>query len=244
MEIDAYIEMSALEENHWWFVGRRKILQAIISSLNLTRDARILELGSGTGGNFSLLSRYGRLTAVEKEDIAREISRGQSADVEIIAGELPNNISLPRGKFDLICLFDVLEHIEDDVTTMRLVKDLLAQDGVAMITVPAYKALYGPHDIKLHHKRRYEANELRKLLLQSGLQIDSFSFINAALLPLAFLARWLDNFLKRQEAMGAKMPPNWLNTILGSIFGAEAHIIKRMNLPFGLSLLAVVRRQN
>jgi SAM-dependent methyltransferase len=241
MEHEAYLDMAAVEARHWWFRGRRRILEATIRRLKLAPGARILELGSGTGGNLLMLSQFGGVTAVEMNEAAREISRRHGSNADIQAGYLPDDLPLADQKFDLICMFDVLEHVEEDAATLAVVRKHLAPGGAAVITVPAYQALFGPHDVALHHKRRYERAEFAEKLRQAGLRVEKLSFVNTALAPPAFLLRWLDRKLNRTQPSGSKIPPRLLNEAFAFTFGAEAYVLPWINLPFGLSLLAVVR---
>jgi len=244
MEHDAYVEMAATEQAHWWFRGRRQILAAVIARLQLPKAARILELGSGTGGNFQMLQRFGQLTAVETNALARALSlRNAWGMVEVKAGFLPDG--LPElGKFDLICLFDVLEHVEQDEASLRVVRELLAPGGAVVITVPAFAKLWGLHDVQMHHKRRYERAELAAKLSQAGFLIPEISYSNMFLFPAALLMRGADALaqrLGRRKASGTATLPYLLNEAFAAIFGAERFFIGRMRLPIGLSLLAVVR---
>jgi SAM-dependent methyltransferase len=241
MEHEAYLDMAEVEARHWWFRGRRRILAVTIERLKLKPGVRILELGSGTGGNLSLLARFGQVTAVEMNETAREISKTRAGDVDIRAGALPCELPLGGQKYDLICLFDVLEHVEEDEATLEVVRRHLAPGGRAVITVPAYQTLFGPHDVALHHKRRYGRAVLAGKLRQAGFVVEKLSFMNMVLLPGAFLVRWLDKVLHRKTARGTKIPVWPLNEVLSGIFGAEAFWLARGRLPFGLSLLAVVR---
>jgi SAM-dependent methyltransferase len=240
MQPEAYLDMAAVEARHWWFAGRRRILGATIRNLKLPANAQILELGSGTGGNFALLAQFGHVTAVEMNDTAREISQARGGETQVHAGMLPHGLPFTTQKFDLICLFDVLEHVEEDEATLQTIRGLLAPGGRALITVPAHPALFGPHDLALHHKRRYAAAELQAKLHLAGLTINKFSYINMALAPLAFALRWLDRFRGASQPSGTSIPPGPLNALFTQLFGAEAHLLPRINLPFGLSLLAVV----
>jgi len=239
MEASAYRDMAAVEERHWWFEGRRRVVANCIARLGLKPDARILELGSGTGGNLSMLSRFGSVTAIEMNEDARAISSARHAGVDVRAGVLPSDLPLGAQKFELICMFDVLEHIEDDAAALLAARAHLAPGAPLLITVPAYKALFGPHDEELHHKRRYERAELRERLIAAGLRIEKLSFINMGLMPLAWVKRMLDKEL--HHSSGTSTPPAPLNALFTSIFGAEALLLPHMNLPFGLSLLALAR---
>ena len=241
MEHSAYLDMAAVEERHWWFAGRRRVLKAIIGRLGLKQNAAILELGSGTGGNFMFLSDFGQVTAVEMNETARGISRSRPGAADVHAGMLPDDLPLGDRKFDLVCMFDVLEHVEDDAGALRAARAHLAPKGVLLLTVPAYQALFGPHDEALHHKRRYEAAGLRARLQEAGLRVERLSFANAALLPVAWVLRWLDKLLQRQQATGSAVPAAPVNALLAAVFGAEAWILPHVSLPFGLSLIAVAR---
>jgi len=242
MEHEAYLAMAATEDRHWWFRGRRAILDSVISNLGLPADAQILELGSGTGGNFSLLARFGTVTAIELDETARHLSAAKSGAVtDIRAGSLPTDLPLGRQKFDLVCLFDVLEHVDDDAATLAVVHERLAPGGWAVITVPAFAKLYGPHDVALHHKRRYGRAELAAKCGQAGLECAKLSYTNMALFPVALLARLADRLLRRQKSGGNALPPRILNEMFAAIFSAERHVLNHINLPIGLSLLAVLR---
>ncbi len=240
MEPEAYLDMAAVEARHWWFIGRRRILGAIISGLRLPVNARILELGSGTGGNFALLAQFGSVTAVEMNETAREISKTRAGGAAVHHGMLPDSLPFDGHEFDLVCLFDVLEHVEEDEAALRAIRGLLAPGGRALITVPAHPFLFGPHDIALHHKRRYSRAQFQARLRAAGLRIEKLSFMNMALAPLAFALRALDRLRAAPQASGTNIPPGPVNALFTWLFGAEAHLLARMNLPFGLSLLAVV----
>jgi len=244
MEIDAYLDMAASETRHWWFRGRRQVLDAVISRLDLPEPARILELGSGTGGNFEMLARYGKVTAIEMNEAARVISlRKTEAVRDVRLGFLPDNVPLNGEVFDLVCAFDVLEHVEEDEATLRTLRFCLAPGGAAVITVPAFAWLWGPHDTQLHHKRRYAKAELRQKILDAGLHIERLTYTNMFLFPAAVAARAADKALRRTHSTGDGTPPAILNEIFAAVFGFERHLLSVVDLPVGLSLLAVVRRQ-
>lgn len=244
MNPNAYLEMAHTEANHWWFKGRRAILASLIANMALPAEARILEIGSGTGGNLSMLSAFGRISALEMDATARSIATQKTGGrFDIRAGSCPSDIPFAIANFDLICLFDVLEHIEEDVATLVAVRQLLAAGGRALVTVPAYSWLWSAHDQYLHHKRRYSIADLREKVAASGLRIEKISHFNTLLFPLVALGRLKDRLLDRSSASGTGIPSAPVNALLSGIFGAERFLLRRRNLAFGVSLLAVCRAE-
>jgi SAM-dependent methyltransferase len=154
MEQSAYIQMKEKESLHWWFLARRLILSSIIRKLQLPNRAKILEVGCGTGGNLKMLSCFGDVYAFEMNAVARQYAEELNC-AEISYGHCPDMIPFQNLRFDLICIFDVLEHVDKDLETLVMLKKLLTNSGSIVISVPSYKWLYGPHDEFLHHKRRY-----------------------------------------------------------------------------------------
>lgn len=241
----AYLEMAETESKHWWFSGRRSILYKTLESMNLPANSRILEVGCGTGGNLEMLAKFGEVSALEMDATAREIATEKTNNsYDIRAGYCPSDMSFNDEQFDLICIFDVLEHIEEDIETLTYLKKLLNKNGRILITVPAYQWLYGPHDEFLHHKRRYSAKELLKKCATAGFQASRISHFNTFLFPLAFIVRLKDKLLDKQVATGAAVPPYLINKLFTVIFGSERFLLKYFNLPFGVSLLCVLTARN
>jgi SAM-dependent methyltransferase len=243
MNPEAYLEMAHTESTHWWFKGRREIIISVIQGVGLSTSANILEVGCGTGGNLEMLSRFGEVSALEMDAEARKIAQEKTNGHYIIkAGCCPEDVPFQEGSFDLICLFDVLEHIGEDAETLMVLKKLLKKDGVIILTVPAYQWLYGPHDVFLHHKRRYSAKQLKNVVRLAQLQIKKISYFNTLLFPLAVIARFKDKLLGGQQATGTEIPPTPINSLFMHLFRSEKYILKQGNLPFGVSLLCVLTR--
>jgi len=122
----AYLEMAETESRHWWFSGRRAILSSMIASLNLPQNPQILEIGCGTGGNLEMLGNFGNVSALEMDATARAIASKKTNNLfNIQAGHCPDEIPFHDQHFELICMFDVLEHIEQDTETLIAIKQLL-----------------------------------------------------------------------------------------------------------------------
>jgi SAM-dependent methyltransferase len=181
-----------------------------------------------------MLSRFGAVVAMEAEDAARAIAVEKTAGrIDIRDGRCPDRIPFENGAFDLVCLLDVLEHIDEDLATLRAVRALLAPGGKALVTVPAYRWLWSEHDEFLHHKRRYTAGELRRKAEAAGLAVGMLSYFNTLLFPLAAAARLL-------RLKGTAVPPAPVNRLFQALFGAERFVVGRLALPFGVSLVAVL----
>lgn len=243
MEPAAYIEMADTQTRHWWFTARRKILVSEIKQLRLRPHASILEIGCGPGGNLDMLAAFGNVSALEMDENARALAHEKTnGGYDIRAGSCPDDISFPKGKFDLICILDVLEHIEGDQATLVALRDLLKPDGRILLTVPANPWLWGAHDEFLHHKRRYSALMLKREFSQAKLEIEKLSHFNTLLFPLAAASRLKDRWLGKTQASGTSIPAAPVNWLFGTIFGSERGLLKRVNLPFGVSLLAVLKK--
>lgn len=237
----AYAEMAATQELHWWFAARRRILRSQLEALDLPRGAEILEIGSGTGANLDLLAQFGRVVGLEmsREAIALARQRGCShtGAVTMRLGRCPEDLAdLPR--FDLVCMFDVLEHIEDDRAALAAAAAHLKPGGRLLLTVPSYQWMWGPHDEHLHHKRRYDRRSLADRCADVGLDLHHLTHFNTLLFPLAVAGRLYEKARGRSGAATA-LPAAPINSALRCTFEFERHLLSRMRLPFGLSLLAV-----
>ena len=240
MELDQYVKMKEVEKTHWWFCGRRKIVRDLILKYSY-KSEKILEVGSGTGGNLQMLAKFGNVKSFEMNNKALELSK-QNLNKKIIVkyGSCPDEIPYLNEKFDIICLLDVLEHIEDHKTTLNILKKMMSRDGIMILTVPAYKWLWSKHDELNHHFRRYTKKELNKLFDDKYLILKS-SYFNFFLFPIALLSRLIDKIRKRSSQNFLNLPNLFINKILFKIFKYESKLLRIFNLPFGLSILIVVK---
>lgn len=239
MRPELFVQMAAVQQTHWWFVARRQILAAVIARLHLPQAARILEIGCGTGANLAMLRQQGQLCAMEYDAQARDIANALAL-CPVLAGGLPQPVPFADGTFDLVCLLDVLEHIEDDVAALARVARLLKPGGRVLLTVPAYQWLWSAHDSAHHHFRRYTAAGLRRTAERAGLPVLRAAYFNTLLFPLIAGVRLLGKLLARAEHSDAALPSVPVNALLRAIFASERHWVARTGLPFGTSVLAVL----
>jgi SAM-dependent methyltransferase len=237
MDPSAYREMADTEKRHWWFVGRRRIIGDVVAGLGLPAHADILEIGAGTGGNLPWLSKFGTVTAVEMDPFARRHAF-ETTGIEVLDGALPDNVPFEGRKFDLICMFDVLEHVEFEAASLDVVARHLKPGGRFVVTVPAYSWMWSEHDKMLHHFRRYTRGTLRTALEGSGMRVEKLTHFNAALLPVAMAARAVAKLTKKGSP-GTGMPSSGLNSILAGILSSESPVVSKKGLPFGLSVMAI-----
>jgi SAM-dependent methyltransferase len=239
MDRAVFDRMAEQDSRHWWFVARRRILSALIErEVRLPPDARILEIGCGTGHNFEMLGRFGRVDAIEIDEGARALaSRRLGRDVG--TAPLPELTGIPDGTYHLIALLDVLEHIEEDEASLASIKRKLAPGGRILLTVPANQWMWSAHDSAHHHHRRYSRGRLVKVIRAAGLKPHRISYFNTLLFPLAAAARLAGKLTGKKES-DDQMPPGPVNSLLSTIFGWERHLVGRVPLPAGVSLVAIL----
>ncbi len=239
MERDAFALMAAAERDHWWFKGRREFIAAAIARVAPPRDARILDAGCGSGGNLALLTQFGSVWGFEYDHDALRVA-AESGLGTVAQGALPDGVPFEPLSYHVIGLFDVLEHLSLPVESLRTLAARLTVDGAIVITVPANPWLWGPHDVRHQHQRRYTASSLRSHVSAAGLRVEYLSYFNSLLLPLAIIQRFRERFFG--YSTDDLMPGRALNDALFRIWRAERFWIPRLSSPIGLSLLAIVRR--
>ncbi|MDB5683921.1 MAG: type 12 methyltransferase [Sphingomonas bacterium] len=238
MDRAIYDRMAEIDGRHWWFSARRKIIDRLIrDQVPLKSDARILEMGCGTGSNIALLQRFGVVDAVEPDDPARALATARTG-VKVKGGLLPDGVDLADGRYDLIAMLDVLEHIPGDRAALEALRPKLAEGGRILVTVPASPWLWSAHDVAHHHQRRYTAETLSELFGLAGYRVRHLTHFNSLLFPLIVAARAAGKLLKR-EGGDDEIPPRPINAVLERLFAAERHWVGRRTLPFGVSLAVV-----
>jgi SAM-dependent methyltransferase len=240
MEAREYELMADVEDRHWWFAGRRRIIDALLSSLALPKPVKILEVGCGTGGNFPMLAQYGDVKAAEMNEFARNKAASRNIAKQVEPANLPQQAPFAGEQFDVIGMFDVLEHIDRDVDSLRVVRERLKDDGKLCLTVPAMPFLWSAHDVANHHKRRYTMRSLKDVVTRAGFTPNYTSYFNVWFFPAVALVRGVQKLFgdKNKPAKSdLSMPPEWINMICEKLFSTERFFIGKINMPFGVSLI-------
>jgi SAM-dependent methyltransferase len=238
MERIVYQQMAELDDRHWWYRARRRIIADLIRrEVQPPPDAQVLEIGCGTGHNLAMLSGFGHVEGLELDDEARAISEKRLGR-KVMSAPLPELAGVPNKHYHLIGAFDVIEHIDDDRAALASIAAKLKPGGKFVMTVPAHQWMWTAHDVVNHHKRRYSKRGLRALIDGSPMKLDRIGYFNSLLFPLAIAERAVSKLRGKGDA-DVKLPSVPLNAALEKVFEAERYLVGRLPLPPGLSLFAV-----
>lgn len=243
MRNDLYKKFEYLDDHHWWFIARKKILRNLLKSSIKKEISDSLDIGSGPGINVSILQEVSKkITCLEASDEAIKFGNKKYPELEMIKGYFPATI--PNRKFDMITMFDVLEHIDNDSEALRTAYSLLKTGGYFIMTVPSYMFLWSEHDEHVHHKRRYTKKQIIDLLKKAGFEIDRITYFNTILFPaIAFIRIFKRIFNIKTGDTDFDIGSPFLNSILTALFKSEVFFLNKINFPFGVSLFCVAQKK-
>jgi len=234
-------QYGGLQGWHWWFRGRRAILETVLRRELPGEDHRIASLGCGPAEGLlwlqALAGSAGRVVGV---DLERNHAGTPAANVSCVVGRLESLPLRPRG-FDAVLALDVLEHLDDDAAGLREAARLVAPGGMLLVTVPALPSLWGRQDVVSEHRRRYTRRTLEATFTLAGLENPRLTHFNMLLLPPIAVLRWLGPANGGGESDFEYNRPGAANELLAAVFGAERHLVGRVPMPVGVSLMAVWR---
>ena len=235
--------MLELDDRHWWYRGRRRIIRAELDRLPLPADASVLDAGCGSGRTLEELSPYGDVYGIELDPGAADVARARGRG-EVQIGRL-EELPWDDGRFDLITCLDVIEHTPDDRVTLRELRRVSRPGGFLLVTVPAYQGLWSTHDVANHHYRRYSRSRLRAAARDAGWGVVRMTSFNGLLLAPAAAVRLAERRRLREPDSDYKpeltLGPDWLNSLLERPLRIEARwLASGRTMPAGLSLLAVL----
>lgn len=250
MESTFYEDYYRHEDNHWWFRWRFDMITKLVASLKTHDSFRILDAGCGTGQMTKQLEAIG--DAVGLDSAPEAIGYARSRGVQSLVRGSITAPPFAEGSFDCVLALDVIEHVDDDMGILVSLFDVIKPGGHLIITVPAFDALWSEHDVINHHKRRYRAPHLSRLIEEAGFRVDRVTYCNTALYFPVLATRKAKNLFRSISGQrpGEHRPlksdlgeyPGPINESLYQLMRLETKVMDRFDLPFGVSILAVASR--
>jgi SAM-dependent methyltransferase len=247
MQPETFDVMAAVERDHWWFQAKRELVAHSLSSArpaaDLSLDARLLDVGCGTGATISALGQeFGTAIGTDLDEYALCHARRARDSVAVLAA-LAEALPFPDAVFDALVSLDVVEHVDDDVAALREYRRVLRPGAPLVLTVPAYMWAWSEHDVTLGHRRRYRHQTIERAARAAGLEVIRVTYFHSWLVPIAWVMRRTPaGRLVRKPAEEASYVGPKTNRMLRRVARGERSVLDRTNLPVGLSLLVVARR--
>jgi SAM-dependent methyltransferase len=238
MNADEYAKMRQAEDHYWWFVSRRRLALALLE--RFTAGPRVLDVGSGTGALLSELQRTRTAVGLDYSPLAVAFCRERGLD-RLVVGDA-SRLPFRPDAFDAVVSLDTLEHVEDHEGAVAGIARTLRPGGVLVLNVPAFRWLWGPHDVALMHHRRYTKSEVRALLERHGLRVERLSYSVFLLFPIVVLIRAVDKFKRGPAKVSLPKVSGPTNRLLVKLQDMEARWIAAGSLPWGSSVVAVARK--
>ena len=244
MQKHTYAIMDEVEGSHWWFVGRRAILENFLKSISdKIRDPlvpiRILDVGCGTGANLEMLSQFGTAEGVDVSDDALEFCRQKGLNAQ---KGLAETLPFADETFDLTTALDVVEHLDDDIAGLKEMYRVTKKSGYSLIFVPAFMWLWGVQDDISNHRIRYTKTQIVERLEKAGYKIERATYANWTFFAPILAGRTLMKLtgIKPVSENNVNVPA--LNGVFGKLFGAERFWLKNFDFPFGVSIVIVAKK--
>ena len=243
MENSVYAVDARLEQQHWWYVGRRKLFSELIRTLAIGTDQEVLDVGTSSGTNLRLLRELGftRVTGLDASEEAIRFCEEKGLG-PVRRGDI-GAMPFEDHSFSMVLATDIIEHVDDDAAALREVRRVLRPGAPALVTVPAFPSLWGFQDDVSLHKRRYRMGALLDAISAAGLRPEQHFHFNYLLFGPIWTARrlmrlWRPSSLKSESEVGGPLT----NRLLSTIFDFDVRTAPRFKPPFGVSALVVARR--
>jgi len=244
MQQHTYAIMDEVEGSHWWFVGRRAILESFLTSICsrlTTHDSRlrILDVGCGTGANIQMLSQYGEAEGVDVSDDALEFCRRKGLKAQ---KGLAETLPYENETFDLTTALDVVEHLDDDIAGLKEMYRVTKRGGYSLIFVPAFMWLWGVQDDISNHRIRYTKTQIVERLKTAGYTIERATYANWTFFAPILAGRAIMRVTGIKPESENNITISGLNGIFGKLFGSERFWLRNFNFPFGVSIVVVAKK--
>lgn len=238
-------KMANMESEYWWHIGKRHLVKALIKRhFGHKNDLNILDVGCGTGALAKFLTDFGSVTGFDMSAEAVEFCKSKGLNNVFVQDVSTLEEAKHSKKFNLIVALDFLEHVQDDILVMQKIREMLSEDGLLFVNVPAHKFLWSEHDEALEHKRRYHRLELTKKLNDAGFNIVSNSYFVTAISPLIILYRAWGNIFGKSAYPKTSyvLLPKKLNDFFVTLLKIETWVLLKTFIPFGVTLNVVARK--
>ena len=242
MDRAAYEAEAGSEATHWWYLGRRKLIESVVREIGCSAATSALDVGTASGGNIRLLKEIGlnNVSGLDYSPVAVKYCRSKGHGRALVGDA--RHMPFGAERFGLVLATDTIEHIQDDLGTLREIHRVLCKGGHAIVTVPAFPSLMGQGDIIAQHIRRYRRVELMRLINESGLELMEIFHFNYLLFLPIFLARRLILSRGKPPVSELKYNTPWLNRLLRYVFYFDVATARWLKPCFGVSLFAVCRK--
>ena len=240
-----------LEREHWWFKARVKILASVLKKhIPLNKPIKILNVGVATGATSQMLQQFGEVTSIEFDQDCCTFMN-EVSNLNIQQGSI-TSLNFADNQFDLVCAFDVIEHVEDDIKAASELERVCLPNGFIYVTTPAYQFLWSEHDVVNHHFKRYTLTTFRSLFTGRSIKNIKKTYFNSFLfLPIAVIRILLWPFQKKKivsntpkETDATRFTPGILNNAFYQLFLFEKVLLNIFSLPFGVSILLLMKKTN
>ena len=242
MEQHTYAIMNRVEDSHWWFVGRRAILESflrgIIEKIKI-QNPKILDVGCGTGANLEMLAQFGESEGVDISDDALEFCKRKGLKVH---KGLAETLPFADESFEIVTALDVVEHLDDDIAGLKEMHRVLKNGGKTLIFVPAFMWLWGVQDDISNHRIRYTKKQIVERLQQAGFEIERATYANWTFFAPILVGRTIMKITGIKPESENNVNVSALNGIFGKLFSAERFWLRRANFPFGVSIVIVAKK--
>lgn len=244
MQQHTYAIMDRVEDSHWWFVGRRAILETfmrgVVDKIRTPHSAlRILDVGCGTGANLEMLAQFGTAEGVDVSDDALEFCRKKGLTVQ---KGLAETLPYEAESFDVTTALDVVEHLDDDIAGLKEMYRVTKSGGYSLIFVPAFMWLWGVQDDISHHRIRYTRSQITQRLETAGFTVERATYANFTFFAPVLGGRTIMRITGIKPESENNINISALNGLFGKLFSAERFWLKNLNFPFGVSIVVVARK--
>ena len=246
MQQHTYAIMDRVEDKHWWFVGRRAILESFLRSIvgkihNSRSTLRILDVGCGTGANLEMLAQFGKAEGVDVSDDALDFCRRKGLTVQ---KGLAETLPFDDESFDVTTALDVVEHLDDDIAGLQEMYRVTKRGGYSLVFVPAFMWLWGVQDDISNHRIRYTKKQIVERLKQAGFSIERATYANWTFFAPILAGRTLMKITGIKPESENNVNVSALNGLFGKLFAAERFWLRNFNFPIGVSIVVVAKKDD